>query len=66
MSLKKKYKKKRVESNTVLVGIDKSEVNYSGKMFPSAEPMVKTDGSSRGEIRVFGSLTELFKFMDNK
>lgn len=63
---KKKRKKKRLESTTILEAIDKSEVNYSGKWVPSAEPMIKTDGSSRGEIKVFGSLTELFKFMDNK
>ena len=62
---KKKNKKKRIESNTVLEIVDRTMTNYSGKMFPSAEPMVKTDGSSKDEIRVF-SLSELFAFMDNK
>ena len=60
-----KRKKKKIKSSSVLVAVDKSEVNYSGKWFPSPEPMTKTDGSSIGEIKVFGSLTELFKFMDN-
>lgn len=63
---KKKRKKRRLESTTVLEIVDRTMSDYSGKMFLSAEPMIKTDGSSRGEIRVFGSLTELFKFMDNK
>lgn len=61
---KKKRKKKRLESTTVLEIVDRTYSKYSGKMVPSAEPMTKTDGP-KDEIKVFGSLTELFKFMDN-
>ena len=61
---KKKYKKKRLESNTVLVAIDKSEVNYSGKMVPSAEPMIKTNGTK--DTIVECSLADLSKLMNTK
>lgn len=61
---KKKRKKKRLESTTVLEIVDRTLSDYSGKMVPSAEPMTKTDGP-KDEIRVF-SLSELFNFMDNK
>ncbi len=64
---KKKYKKKRLESNTVLVAIDKSEVSYSGKMVPSGENMVVTDGSnSKDTIVTYSSLAEFNKLMNNK
>lgn len=64
---KKKYKKKRLESNTVLVAIDKSEVSYSGKMVPSGENMVITDGSnSKDTIVTYSSLAEFSKLMNNK
>jgi hypothetical protein len=62
---KKKRKKKRLESTTVLEIVDRTYSKYSGKWVPSAEPMVETDGS-KDEIKTFGSLTELFNFMDNK
>lgn len=62
---KKKLKKKRLESTTVLEIVDKTVSNYSGKWVPSAEPMVKTDGT-KDELKTFGSLSELFAFMDNK
>lgn len=61
---KKKYKKKRLESNTVLVAIDKSEVNYSDKIVPSAEPMIKTNGTKDTIIEC--SLTDLSKLMNTK
>ena len=61
---KKKYKKKKLESNTVLVAIDKSEVSYSGKMVPSAEPMIKTNGTK--DTIVECSLADLSKLMNNK
>lgn len=61
---KKKYKKKRLESNTVLVAIDKSEVRYSGKMVPSAEPMIKTNGTK--DTIVECSLADLSKLMNTK
>lgn len=65
---KKKYKKKRLESNTVLVAIDKSEVSYSGKMIhPSGENMVITDGSnSKDTIVTYSSLVEFSKLMNTK
>lgn len=62
---KKDIKPRRIKSTTVLEIVDRTMTNYSGKMFPSAEPMIKTDGSSKDEIRVF-SLSELFAFMDSK
>lgn len=61
---KKKYKKKRLESNTVLVAIDKSEVSYSGKMVPSAEHMIKTNGTK--DTIVECSLADLSKLMNTK
>lgn len=61
---KKKYKKKRLESNTILVAIDKSEVSYSGKMVPSAEPMIKTNGTK--DTIVECSLADLSKLMNTK
>jgi len=61
---KKKYKKKKLESNTVLVSIDKSEVSYSGKMVPSAEPMIKTNGTK--DTIVECSLSDLSKLMNTK
>ena len=64
---KKKYKKKRLESNTVLIAIDKSEVSYSGKMVPSGESMVVTDGSnSKDTIVTYSSLAEFSKLMNTK
>ena len=64
---KKKYKKKRLESNTILVAIDKSEVSYSGKMVPSGENMVITDGSnSKDTIVTYSSLAEFNKLMNSK
>ena len=62
---KKKRKKKRLESTIVLEIVDRTYSKYSGKWVPSAEHMVETDGS-KDEIKTFGSLTELFNFMDNK
>lgn len=61
---KKKYKKKILESNTVLVAIDKSEVSYSGKMVPSAGPMIKTNGIK--DTIVECSLADLSKLMNTK
>ena len=60
-----KLKKKRLESTVILEIVDRTVSKYSGKLVPSAEPMVKTDGL-KDELKTFGSLTELFKFMDNK
>lgn len=62
---KKKRKKRRLESTTVLEIVDRTYSKYSGKWVPSAESMVKTDGT-KDELKTFGSLSELFTFMDNK
>nr|DAR75027.1 MAG TPA: hypothetical protein [Caudoviricetes sp.] len=62
---KKKYKKKRLESNTVLVAIDKSERTYDSSTDDLTGVYLKQPKST-DKIVEFGSIEELNKLYKGK